>query len=571
MGMPVEDRVVLLDEWGLPAGTADRRTVHDDRTPLHLAFSCYVFDRADRLLITRRAAGKTFAGVWTNSFCGHPRPGEALDDAIARRGREELGLELADIRLVLPDFRYRAELDGIVENEMCPVVTARAVSAPAPDPTEVDAFAWVEWEAFSEEVCAGTRSVSVWSEEQIGRLRALGPRASWWPASPERLPPAALWSPGAQPERDRGGPAVAPHRSGPERLPDLAAVEGVGPRVDAQIRALVEREITAFDSIDPTAGAFARDAASAAWGGKRLRAVTAYWGWRGAGGDPNDEIVAAAAALELLHAFALTHDDVMDESDVRRGRPSMHRRFAVLHRTAGWTGSADAFGNAAAILGGDLCLSWADAMLARSGMTDEALRRGRPVYDAMRSELVAGQYLDLVQQARGTHNVADALTVARFKTAGYTIERPLHFGAALAGADVELVGAYRRYGQALGQAFQLRDDLIGAFGDPSVTGKQAGDDIRSGKSTTLVACALEKADDAARQVILSALGDATLDEVCLERVRDTLVEVGAVSRIESMIADLAGEASEAIANAPVTESARPVLQRLVTAATQREL
>ena len=165
MGMPVEDRVVLLDEWGLPAGTADRLTVHDDRTPLHLAFSCYVFDRADRLLITRRAAGKTFAGVWTNSFCGHPRPGEALDDAIARRGREELGLELADIRLVLPDFRYRAELDGIVENEMCPVVTARAVSAPAPDPTEVDAFAWVEWEAFSEEVCAGTRSVSVWSEE----------------------------------------------------------------------------------------------------------------------------------------------------------------------------------------------------------------------------------------------------------------------------------------------------------------------------------------------------------------------------------------------------------------------
>ncbi len=299
--------------------------------------------------------------------------------------------------------------------------------------------------------------------------------------------------------------------------------------------------------------------------------MTAYWGWRGAGGDPNDEIVAAAAALELLHAFALTHDDVMDESDVRRGRPSMHRRFAVLHRTAGWTGSADAFGNAAAILGGDLCLSWADAMLARSGMTDEALRRGRPVYDAMRSELVAGQYLDLVQQARGTHNVADALTVARFKTAGYTIERPLHFGAALAGADVELVGAYRRYGQALGQAFQLRDDLIGAFGDPSVTGKPAGDDIRSGKSTTLVACALEKADDAARQVILSALGDATLDEVCLERVRDTLVEVGAVSRIESMIADLAGEASEAIANAPVTESARPVLQRLVTAATQREL
>lgn len=567
--VPMEDRVVLLDEWGLPSGTADRLTVHDDRTPLHLAFSCYVFDRADRLLITRRAPGKTFAGVWTNSFCGHPRPGEALDEAIARRGREELGLDLTDIRLVMPDFRYRAEMDGIVENEMCPVVTARATNAPSPNPAEVDAIAWVDWDTFSAEVSDRTRPVSAWSREQIAGLQKLGPRAAWWPASPERLPPAARWSAGAGPALCRTG--TRDDVAGAERLPDLAAVEGVGPRVDAQIRSLVEREITAFDSIDPTAGAFARDAASASWGGKRLRAVTAYWGWRGAGGDPNEEIIAAAASLELLHAFALTHDDVMDESDVRRGRPSMHRRFAALHRTAGWTGSSEAFGDAAAILGGDLCLAWADAMLARSGLPDQALRRGRPVYDAMRSELVAGQYLDLVQQSRGAHQLEDALTVARYKTAGYTIERPLHFGAALADADVELVGSYRRYGQALGLAFQLRDDLIGAFGDPSVTGKPAGDDLRSGKATALIACALEKADDAARQVILSALGDASLDEVGLARVRDTLVEVGAVARIESLITTLAGEASEAIADAPVAESARPILQRLVSAATQREL
>ena len=188
-----------------------------------------------------------------------------------------------------------------------------------------------------------------------------------------------------------------------------------------------------------------------------------------------------------------------------------------------------------------------------------------------RDGVVAGQYLDLVQQSRGAHQLEDALTVARYKTAGYTIERPLHFGAALADADVELVGSYRRYGQALGLAFQLRDDLIGAFGDPSVTGKPAGDDLRSGKATALIACALEKADDAARQVILSALGDASLDEVGLARVRDTLVEVGAVARIESLITTLAGEASEAIADAPVAESARPILQRLVSAATQREL
>ncbi len=567
--LPADDLVVLLDEWGLPTGTADRRTVHGSATPLHLAFSCYVFDRADRLLITRRAPGKTFAGIWTNSFCGHPRPGESLDDAVVRRAQDELRLDVTEVRLVLPDFRYRAEQDGIVENEMCPVFTARAVGAIAPDPTEIDDYAWVEWDEFSEQVCAGTREISPWCRSQIERLRQLGRPGMWWPASPRDLPPAARCSAGTEPARRSPRP-TSDVSAAPENLLDLAAAEGLGRRVDAQIDALVSREATAFESIDPATGAFAREAASAVHGGKRLRAVVAYWGWRGAGGDAGDDIVAAAASLELLHAFALTHDDVMDDSDVRRGRPAMHRRFATLHRSSGWTGSSDGFGVAAAILAGDLCLAWADGLLSRSGLPDEALRRGRPVYDAMRSELVGGQYLDLVQQSRGSHHLSDAMIVARYKTAGYTIERPLHFGAALADADLRLIGAYRAYGQALGQAYQLRDDLIGTFGDPSVTGKPAGDDIRSGKSTALVACALDLADESARQVVLSALGDDALDEVGLERVRGVLIDVGAVRHVETLIDELADRAARAIEDADMTPGARRMLDRLITAATSRE-
>lgn len=568
---PVEDLVVLLDEWGLPTGTADRGTVHSGATPLHLAFSCYVFDRADRLLITRRAPAKTFGGAWTNSFCGHPRPGECLEDAVVRRAQDELRLDVVEVRLVLPDFRYRAEQDGVVENEMCPVFTARAVGAISPDPAEIDDFAWVEWDEFSEQVCAGRREISPWCRSQIERLRELGRPGTWWPASSLGLPPAAQRWVSAAPRADDVRRLNDRLDAVPESVHDLAAAEDLGRRVDEQIGAFLARETTAFDAIDPAVGEFAREAASAVHGGKRLRAVVAYWGWRGAGGDPGEEIVAAAAALELLHAFALTHDDVMDDSDVRRGRPSMHRRLAAVHRAEGWSGSPEAFGIAGAILAGDACLAWADALLTRSGLPDDALRRGRPVYDAMRSELVAGQYLDLVQQVRGTRRLEDALTVARYKTAGYTVERPLHFGAALAGADVRLIGAYRTYGQALGQAYQLRDDVIGTFGDPAMTGKPAGDDIRSGKSTALVAFALELGGPSARHRVLAALGDDLLDEADLARVREVLVEVGAVARVESLIADLSGEAAAALAQADVTVSARRMLERLIGAATVRDL
>lgn len=192
--MQNEERVILLDEAGRATGTAAKAEVHHAATPLHLAFSCYVFDTAGRVLVTRRAPGKrTFPGVWTNSVCGHPGPGEPLDGAVRRRARQELGLTLDDLRLVLPSFRYRAVQDGVVENEMCPVFTAVAVEpAAAPDPTEVDRSGWVGWEAFAGGVRAGRwPGVSPWCAEQVAALAALGGPSGWAGADPQLLPPAA--------------------------------------------------------------------------------------------------------------------------------------------------------------------------------------------------------------------------------------------------------------------------------------------------------------------------------------------------------------------------------------------
>jgi isopentenyl-diphosphate Delta-isomerase len=192
---PAEELVVLVSPEGEAIGTAPKASVHHADTPLHLAFSVYLFDDAGALLVTRRALGKaTFPGVWTNSACGHPAPGEALDEAVRRRVGDELGLTARDLRLVLPRFSYRAEQDGIVELELCPVLVGRVAGtapAPQPDAAEVEAAAWLPWEEFAADVLAGRRTVSTWCREQVAELAVLGPDPSHWPdADPADLPAA---------------------------------------------------------------------------------------------------------------------------------------------------------------------------------------------------------------------------------------------------------------------------------------------------------------------------------------------------------------------------------------------
>ncbi len=351
--------------------------------------------------------------------------------------------------------------------------------------------------------------------------------------------------------------AGLPVRAGGRTLDSVTTApleaEDLGARVQRALDAFVAAQAERLHTVSPDLDAFVDIVAGLLSGGKRLRPAFCYWGFRGAGAPDGDAVVRAATSLELLHACALIHDDVMDGSDTRRGRPAAHRRFAHLHTAAGWLGSADAFGTGGAILLGDLCLAWADQMLYASGLDDTSLRAARPVFDEMRTELMAGQYLDLLEQATGTGSVEGAMRVLRYKSAKYTVERPLQLGAALAGGTQELQRVYSEYGLPLGEAFQLRDDVLGVFGDPTETGKPAGDDLREGKRTLLVAFALAEASPAGAAVLRSRLGDSELDAAGIDDLRTVIITSGALARMEDLIALLTGRALAAL------ETARPGL------------
>ncbi|MGE3287961.1 MAG: polyprenyl synthetase family protein [Pseudonocardia sp.] len=347
--------------------------------------------------------------------------------------------------------------------------------------------------------------------------------------------------------------------------------------VEQTLHAYLDRRVRQAATVDPAFGEAARALAEFAAGGKRVRPVFAWWGWRGAGGDPDGPdapaVLAAVSALELVQACALVHDDLMDDSATRRGAPTVHVRFAARHAEGAWAGRADRFGAAAAILLGDLALAWADDMLRASGLPAAAAARASAPWEAMRTEVLAGQYLDVLHQAASDTSAAGALRVNRYKTAAYTVERPLHLGAALADAGDGLIAAYRRFGADVGVAFQLRDDLLGVFGDPSVTGKPAGDDLREGKRTFLLALGMqhaeERGDTAARATLEAAVGDPELDGAGVDRVRGLLVDLGAVAAVEQRIAELTGTGLRALEGAGIAEPAATRLAELAVAATRR--
>jgi geranylgeranyl diphosphate synthase type I len=356
----------------------------------------------------------------------------------------------------------------------------------------------------------------------------------------------------------------------PDDLTELLDTADLRQRVHKALAGFLATQVAELDAIGEELGPVG-DALQefVLEGGKRVRPAFCYWGWRGAGEPDSDAIVTAAGALELVHAGALIHDDVMDASDTRRGRPAIHRRFEGLHRASRWGGEPEAFGTSSAILVGDLCLIWADQMLLASGLPAEALVRGRPTFDLMQSEVMAGQYLDVLEQARGGTSVERALRVARYKTAKYTIERPLQLGAALAGAGDEVTAAYTAYGVPLGEAFQLRDDVLGVFGDPAETGKPAGDDLREGKRTVLVAMAAQRATPAQAGVLERGIGDPDLDAAGVDAIRAIIVETGALAEVERMVDDRRGEAVAALGGGTLDPAAGELLTRLAAAATAR--
>ncbi|MCH9722972.1 MAG: polyprenyl synthetase family protein, partial [Actinomycetia bacterium] len=297
-------------------------------------------------------------------------------------------------------------------------------------------------------------------------------------------------------------------------------------------------------------------------GGKRLRPAFAYWGYRAVTPGPedsvDDEMLRLFAALELLHACALVHDDVIDESGTRRGMPTAHVQFADLHRERGWLGSADQFGRSAAILLGDLSLVWADDIVAGVNLAADGQRRVQRVWSDIRTEVLGGQYLDIVAESRGTHSIDTAMNVNTYKTASYTVSRPLQLGAAAAADRPDVQTVFHGLGTDLGVAFQLRDDVLGVFGDPAVTGKPSGDDLRAGKRTVLLAEAVERAeraDPAAAELLRSSVGtdlsETQVRELCL-----VIESVGALSAVEEHISMLTRRALEVLERAPINAPAR---------------
>jgi geranylgeranyl diphosphate synthase type I len=283
-------------------------------------------------------------------------------------------------------------------------------------------------------------------------------------------------------------------------------------------------------------------------GGKRIRPAFVYWGFRASGAAHSDALWYPAAAVELLQTFALIHDDVMDRSARRRGRPAVHVELAAHHGAAGLTGDGAWFGVGAAVLAGDLAFVWADELFDETPVSVAERERGRVVFTELRTELMAGQYLDLLLAASADADPAQARRVALLKAGRYTVTRPLHLGAAIGGADLDLRAALTSYGDAVGVAFQLRDDVLGLFGDPGATGKGVLDDLRQGKRTVLMLEALERCDPALRSVLEEALGDPNVDEATAERVRAIVRESGALAAVERQVRERFDEAVDALAS-----------------------
>jgi geranylgeranyl diphosphate synthase, type I len=336
--------------------------------------------------------------------------------------------------------------------------------------------------------------------------------------------------------------------------PSLSAI---APAVEARIGALLDEETARWGQVDPelvppleALRQFLLD------GGKRLRPAFCHWAYVGAGGAATDPaVVDAGAALELLHAFALLHDDVMDGSSLRRGRPTVHVDFAARHGSAGWRGEARRFGEGVAILVGDLAFVYADLLMV--GVPAAATA----IFNELRVELNIGQALDLIGTAEARRDIPMARRIATYKSGKYTIERPLHLGAALTGRLDDLAEALSAYGLPLGEAFQMRDDVLGTFGDPEVTGKPVGEDLREGKPTPLLAITTARAG-AAGSGLLERVGAADLSDDEVAAIQALMVDTGAREETGRLVDELAAEAVTALDKAALTAEAKAALTEL---------
>ncbi|MDX3228836.1 polyprenyl synthetase family protein [Streptomyces sp. ME19-01-6] len=336
-------------------------------------------------------------------------------------------------------------------------------------------------------------------------------------------------------------------------------------RVDEVLHRFVAQEADQFAAIDPLLGPVAEQLEAAVADGKRLRAAFCYWGWRAVGQPDSDALVRAAASMELVHAAAVVHDDLIDDSPLRHGRPTAHvaLRSAVRRRPR-----ADAAARSLAMLVGDLLMALAGQLFATSGLPAAYLARARPLWSVMARELIAGECLEILRTGAGPDTAA-SLKVIRYKTAKYTVEQPLLIGGALAGAGARLREGYCAYGLPLGEAFQLRDDLLGLFGNPERTGKANADDVRGHRPTALLAETWRLARDDDREGLRALLGRRDPDAEDLDAVREVMRRLGAPDRIEDMISARVEEALDALHELDIPAHAAAALSALARSAAVR--
>ena len=580
------DHVVLLDARGRPRATLPKSLAHHHSTPFHLAFSCHVVRQDGRALLTRRAASKrTWPGVWSNACCGHPRLGETLREAVRRHLGAELGCGLRRLAVAIGDFAYRAEMpNGVVEHELCPVVVTEVDGPLRLDPAEADCAEWVDWSALQERARDAPHSLSPWAVAQLARL-----------------PASAAGVLGVLDHHDDGADAglldapiaiVAPRRATARRA--CVGLDGVLASVDRVLGAFLADRQRDLVAVDRSAADLGRAVCElVASGGKRLRPAFVHWGWRAArgasdlsdverpgvpdrGGQGERAAHVLGAAVELLHTFALLHDDVMDRAAIRRGRPAAHVAFTSAHRDRGGQGDAERFGANTAILAGDLAFVWADQLLDGVVASADCLRAVREVFSCLRNEVIAGQYLEMLVGSTtlgGDRRAGEeaALAVAQLKSARYTVTRPLELGAALGGPlepGSPTLGALRAYGDAIGCAFQMRDDVLDLFGDLATTGKGALADLREGKRTVLLERALRLAAPADVEHLVRSAGNADLSDADAERCRDIVARSGALASVEALIASQHRTAIDALGG--IDGSARAALVELAHLAVERE-
>ncbi|WP_221584018.1 isopentenyl-diphosphate Delta-isomerase [Microbacterium sp. G2-8] len=503
------EHVVLVDDDGVAIGAHPKATVHGETTPRHLAFSCHVVRSDGHVLMTRRALGKrTWPGVWTNSYCGHPEPGESLEDAVRRRATFELGLDVEIVSCPLPEFGYTArDASGIEENEHCPVFVARAVSSLDPNPDEVSETQWISPDDLSTAVNTAPWAFSPWLVAHL---------------------------PGVMPALSSDGARAHP-------VPLFSAFESRMAGILRDSREDAARFTPSYERLWETVAWIAR-------GGKKVRPRLLLDAYRALGGDDDAAAVDAACAIELLHAALVIHDDVIDGDLTRRGRENVAGRFASEAQSAGAPRrDARAWGDASSIISGDLLLTRAHALIAGLDVAEDRRRSALDIFSETVFESAAGEHTDVLLSMHLTEATPDdVLAMIEHKTAAYSFRAPLALAAALSGAPRRVTDAVDVIARQIGVIYQLRDDVLGTFGDERETGKSVLSDLREGKETLLISYARA---DPAWSGIARHFGDEGLTPADGARVRDVVERSGARAYVESLIDERREEVGRRIRDA----------------------